>query len=472
MVVNQATINAVDFLDYTQKEELDSFLSSLSDFDDEPDTTNSITMGMPSSSTENWGRLSSNSEYFTQIELEVKEISSLRNTYVVLLIGFVKPTHLEKISEESDSATLQPARVEIQNIWKEKLDEIPLFLSTRHEDTKIIPDTGFPITVGTVNCDFAKQSQIADQTMTLDELARAYEKYTDSTDFFSNIGIGLGHNRSLSGIFQNKTTVLGHSGAYLYNNWINHCNYTIVELSRDEPNRDMFSKQALLISEHYFLRMISMVFIIYWFRYAQIKIDKLSEGVYERSLSEIKMDTPIESVQAEMEDLLSAEMSFIDSYSEVNRRIASSRSHLELVSTWINSPERGEIGLRSKYRISSDTHEPIQTGVFEEMISEASDLIDTVETEYDRLLEMYELSSDRFNKRLSLQSTYTNLQINNTVKILTYALLFLAIVDGLGFYDWLNSILPVISGWVLTRLAAISVITALPFGIDRYTDLF
>jgi len=453
------SVIAVDYVERTDKTELDNQLLEVVDRMEPPDGAHRSGTGILSRSTEEWGEIQYETDRIDSFKIEVLAIDSFPACYFVLLSGVISNNHLEEVWNPENQIGLDRAREEVQACWHENLSTIPGLLTGNFDNPK--SDLSNPTTFLTASVSFdVHRALTGDEVfMPSDDVIATYSEEFDKDGVFLDLGFSVLGSHSMVNRYRNNITLLGHNdGGYISKS----SNYSIIELTdegRTWPDDLNNWQRDMLRTQKYFLRLIQLDYLHHWFSIKGLEFDEHNKAVRRLSLSNTEVSESIEEYQEEMKDLLESESQFIDVYSDVDYHASVAEDFLEDLDDWMEIPEHNEVGIPNQRLLSRKTNEFIQEGVFESRIEDTKVHLEAAKADYNGLYERYRTVSGQLNKLLSFQSSNINRRTNRLIvtltfilTILTFVLIVLPIFEGLGGFEILRQSLENLSWWDLVRI--------------------
>jgi hypothetical protein len=233
----------------------------------------------------------------------------------------------------------------------------------------------------------------------------------------------------------NVVCVIGPASEGSPDNMTHHSSYTMIEIS-DQLVLDKNTRappSALSLCSAYLVRFLPLLYLFNWFKGKRLQFWELNESVRELSLSRIDAGGSIDDVHDDMEHLIDADLDFTETYSRVLFHQQIAENYVEYLLDWFEQRDHGEIPFPDVRRVD-DTEEA--QGVFATILDDIDDEMELVNENYEGLFDRYSVTATSLGRLLSYQSSATNIQINNTVKVLTAVLVVLAVFGGFGGYEF------------------------------------
>lgn len=432
-----AVMLAIDFVGVQDKDQLDSYLMNLYGVDETPEEMTTDGTGTLPLTSQKWGELDVDRDEFDSLTVTVLQFNSVPLGYHVILSGQLATDYFDAIWTTDQEAGLAPARDAIRDAWDDIFSEFPIGLVSSHDDSLRLVGRNTPIIVSTVKLGLSVNEALTGSRDVTDyqELYQSYASHFGRRGFFEMLDIDPLSAKSVIPQAANVVCVIGPASEGSPDNMTHHSSYTMIEIS-DQLVLDKNTRappSALSLCSAFLVRFLPLLYLFNWFKGKRLQFWELNESIRELSLSRVDAGGSIDDVHDDMEHLIDADLDFTETYSRVLFHQQIAENYVEYLLDWFEQRDHGEIPFPDVRRVD-DTEEA--QGVFATILDDIDDEMELVNENYEGLFDRYSVTATSLGRLLSYQSSATNIQINNTVKVLTAVLVVLAVFGGFGGYEF------------------------------------
>lgn len=432
-------ISAIDFVGIQHKTELDDFLIELLDKDEPPDERTASGWGVAFSlSSQDWGELEINSEIFDSVKVQTVFYNNIPLSYYLIIYGEMNSDYLFDILQDSES-NFGSARGEMREIWDSRFEDFPHTMVSNYPDSKDIVGRSIPVTVNTIYLDNRINEAITGErdVSNPEYLKRYYASHLSRNGLFEMFDINPRKKKSIFSKWANGLVILGREKRFSPDNKKYHANYTIVELNSQLVGEPLMPPASVLrLGDDLYKRILPLLYLYNWSKIKEREFWEINQEIRELALEDVDVNANVRHTQRDLRRLLDSELDFSDRYSRIKYHQSITENYFDYLEDWLEDEAPPEFPIPEP-RVTRTPDEEV-TGVFIDLVEDTKEQLNDTFELYEDLNERFSVTSTSLNRLLSLQSSATNIQINNIIRDLTVVLVFIAVAEWFGIDRWVS----------------------------------